>query len=94
MPGVWDYSCGYRLYSPSIVQKVVHQFGDDIVTQTNFSCMVELLVNCYQVGAIMAEVPFLLRYDLKKGDSKMQFMKTILGTLNVLSTHSLKQETN
>lgn len=84
IPGVWDYSCGYRLYSPAIVQKVSKQFGDRLVTQKNFSCMVELLVNCHKAGAIMTEAPFLLRYDLKKGESKMQFRKTILGTLNVL----------
>lgn len=85
IPGVNDYSCGYRLYSPEIIRKIKERYGRDVVKQLNFSCMVELLLNCHQCGAICTEVPFLLRYDLKKGDSKMRFFKTIYGTLQVLS---------
>ena len=85
IPGVNDYSCGFRLYTPEIILKLREQFGDRPVTQRNFSCMVELLLNCHRCGAVSTEVPFLLRYDLKQGDSKMQVWKTIRGTLNVLN---------
>ncbi len=85
IPGIYDYSCGFRLYSAEIIRKLVEKHGVAPVTQKNFSCMVELLLNCYRSGAICTEVPFLLRYDLKKGESKMQFFKTIKGTLEVLS---------
>jgi len=85
IPGVWDYSCGFRLYTPEIMRKLKAKFGDKAVTQRNFSCMVELLVNCHHCGAICTEVPFLLRYDLKQGESKMQVLKTIRGTLAVLN---------
>jgi len=85
IPGVWDYSCGYRLYSKDIVKAVLAAQGSQVVTEKNFSCMVELLVNCHKAGGIMTETPFLLRYDLKKGESKMQFKKTIIGTLKVLN---------
>lgn len=84
MRGVMDYSCGYRLYSPRIVEKMYQNYGREVVSQKNFSCMVELLRNCYNLGAKCGEVPFLLRYDLKKGNSKMQFVSTIKGTLKVL----------
>lgn len=85
IPGVSDYSCGYRLYSPEIIRRLHSKFGEKPVTQKNFSCMVELLLNCHDSGAICTEVPFLLRYDLKQGESKMQFWKTIIGTLKVLN---------
>ncbi|XHR30526.1 MAG: glycosyltransferase [Chthoniobacteraceae bacterium] len=85
IPGVSDYSCGFRLYTPEIIKKLRAKFGDRPVTQQNFSCMVELLLNCHRCGAICAEVPFLLRYDQKLGNSKMQVWKTIRGTLNVLN---------
>ena len=85
IPGVNDYSCGFRLYTPGIILKLREKFGNRPVTQQNFSCMVELLLNCHRCGAISTEVPFLLRYDLKQGASKMQVCKTIRGTLNVLN---------
>ena len=85
IPGVRDYSCGYRLYSPNIVRKVIEAHGNEVVTEKSFASMVEILVKCHEQGAICTEVPFLLRYDLKMGESKMPFKKTILGNLKLLS---------
>ena len=87
--GIRDYSCGYRVYSPMIVQKLHAAFGNEVVLEKNFACMVELLRNCDEVGAVMTEVPFLLRYDFKRGESKMRFFVTILGTLRVLFRRSI-----
>lgn len=86
IPGVWDYSCGYRVYSPRIIREVKKSFPRDVVYEKSFASMVESLVRCHQAGAICTEVPFLLRYDFKLGESKMQFKKTILGTLKILAT--------
>ncbi len=90
IPGVWDYSCGYRLYSPRIVDRVTKQYGEEVVKEKSFASMVEILVKCHLMGAICAEVPFMLRYDLKLGESKMPFKKTILGNLKLFKT--LKKE--
>ena len=84
--GVRDYSCGYRLYSPEIVQKIKKRFPNDVVFEKSFASMVEILLRCDLEGAKCTEVPFLLRYDLKLGESKMQFKKTILGNLKLLQT--------
>jgi dolichol-phosphate mannosyltransferase len=85
IPGVRDYSCGFRVYSPRIVRELEQRHGDAIVTERNFSCMVELLVNCHKAGALMAEVPMTLRYDLKKSASKMRVLRTVAGTMRVLA---------
>ena len=84
--GVRDYSCGYRLYSPRIIKKVKKRFTGDVVFEKSFASMVEILLRCDMEGALMSEVPFLLRYDLKLGESKMPFKKTILGNLKLLKT--------
>lgn len=85
IPGVRDYSCGFRLYSPSIVQKLIEKYGSEVVKEKSFASMVEILVKCHLTGALCTEVPFLLRYDLKLGESKMPFKKTIIGNLKLLS---------
>jgi dolichol-phosphate mannosyltransferase len=84
--GVLDYSCGYRLYSPRIVTLLKERLPEDVVREKSFACMVELLVKCSILGARCTEVPILLRYDMKLGESKMPFRKTIVGTFKLLLT--------
>lgn len=86
IPGIRDYSCGFRLYSPRIIKKVTAFYPEEVVLEKSFASMVEILVKCHYQGAIMTEVPFLLRYDQKLGQSKMPFKKTILGNLKLLRT--------
>ena len=40
--------------------------------------MVEILVKLARIGAKIDEVPLILRYDLKTGQSKMKVMKTVM----------------
>lgn len=86
IPGVRDYSCGYRVYSPRIIRLLKKSFKDDVVFDPSFASMVEILVKCHLLGAVCTEVPFLLRYDLKLGESKMPFKKTIVNNLKLLAT--------
>lgn len=75
--GVRDYSCGYRAYRSSAVRDLRAAYGDDFITEKGFACMVELLVKLHKLGAHATEVPMVLRYDLKKGQSKMRVFKTM-----------------
>lgn len=89
---VKDYTCGYRLYKRSILEKLIEKFGEKIIEETGFTCMVEVLYKLYICGAVFAEVPFELRYDLKKGASKMNVMKTSFNSIKFLIT--LKEKLN
>ncbi len=73
---VKDYTCGYRLYRTTILKKGIERFGDDLISESGFTCMAELLYKIYCVGGRFAEIPFELRYDFKGGDSKMKVLKT------------------
>jgi dolichol-phosphate mannosyltransferase len=84
IPGARDYSCGYRLYSAGLCAKLWADHGAKLVIEESFACMVELLLRCHNAGALITETPMLLRYDLKKGASKMRFARTISGTLKIL----------
>lgn len=80
---VRDYTCGYRLCSTEILKKCEARFGDDIIEESGFTCMAELLYKLYCVGARFKEVPFTLRYDLKSGDSKMKVLKTAMNSIRL-----------
>ena len=71
-----DYTCGYRIYTYNIIQKLLNKFGENPIKEKSFACMMELLYKVYLVGAKFGEVGFELRYDKKCGNSKMKVLKT------------------
>jgi dolichol-phosphate mannosyltransferase len=76
--GARDYTCGFRLYSGTILKKAVKIYGENLVEERNFVCMVEILVKLDHIGARIGEYPLVLRYDLKTGASKMKIVKTVM----------------
>lgn len=92
VPGVKDYTCGYRLYTYSIIEKLVEKYGEDPIVEKSFACMMELLYKIYTVGATFDETGFELRYDFKQGQSKMNVIKTMKKSLT--TAVKLKAEDN
>lgn len=79
--GLKEYSCGFRAYRASIIKKAVKFYGNDFIQLKGlgFSCTLEAIVKLKILKARFSEVPFTLRYDDKKSDSKMIGSITMLG---------------
>lgn len=88
-PGVRDFTCGFRAYRAGVVQDAFATYGDQFVAESGFSCMVDILLKLRRLGAIMNEVPLILRYDLKYGVSKMLVVRTVSDTLRLVVTRRL-----
>lgn len=84
IPNVRDYTCGYRLYKLSALEKLSRRYGKSILKEQSFACTLELLIKLSKEGMKIGEVPFVLKYQLKKGQSKMQIGKTIKRSLDIL----------
>jgi len=84
IPGVRDYSCGYRAYRASLLKKAIQHQGDGLFEREGFSCMVAILIRLHKEGALFGEAPMVVRYDQKVGASKMKIGSTIVRTLGVL----------
>ncbi|HOO76663.1 MAG TPA: glycosyltransferase [bacterium] len=82
--GVRDYTCGYRAYKAFLLKRVFTDYGQEIISEPGFSCMVDLLLKVNRYEPIITEVPFILRYDLKAGPSKMNVKLTVKQTLMLL----------
>jgi len=78
LPGVRDYTCGYRLYRRDALARARERFGDALITERSFVCMAELLIKLGRCSARIVEVPLKLHYELKGGPSKMNVPRTIL----------------
>lgn len=88
LPGVHDYTCGFRGFRASLIEAGLERFGKDgLVTRKGFACTDELLVHLSMLGPKIQEVPFILRYDLKPSPSKMKLGATIMETLKVMLEH-------
>jgi dolichol-phosphate mannosyltransferase len=76
-PGARDYTCGFRAYDAKTLRRLIDAYGDNFLRENGFSCMLELLLNLRRIRARVAEVPLVLRYDLKEGASKMRVLRTM-----------------
>ncbi len=82
--GVRDYSCGYRAYRAGFLQRALASQGDRMFAREGFACMVGILLRLDKQGAVFGEIPIVLRYDQKIGETKMHVGSTIVRTLLVL----------
>lgn len=84
LPDVTDYTCGYRVYRAGLLRAAYEKYGERIITREGFACTDELLVHLSTLTKKMTEVPFVLRYDRKRGRSKLPLIRTVYETLKML----------
>jgi dolichol-phosphate mannosyltransferase len=82
---VRDYTCGYRAYRVSLLQRAVEKYGDRIITREGFACTDEILVHLSTLTKRITEIPFVLRYDKKRSRSRLPLFRTIWETLKMLA---------
>ena len=82
--GIRDYTCGYRAYRASALRAAFDRYQGNLVSQAGFQCMVDILLRMRRMDLVFGEVPFVLRYDRKGGDSKMKVWRTAFSTLRLL----------
>tara|TARA_B100000427_G_scaffold329295_1_gene344957 strand:+ start:72 stop:842 length:771 start_codon:yes stop_codon:yes gene_type:complete len=80
-----DYTCGYRAFN---LEKFKEAFdlNKNFFSEKGFTVSVDIILKLRKFDKYlkMDEVPMILRYDLKKGESKMSIFKTIFQTLLLL----------
>lgn len=79
-----DYTCGYRAYRVSLIQMMNKVFGESLIREKGFTCMAEIILKALSLNAKVTEIPFVLRYDLKKGKSKMRVIKTVAAYVRLI----------
>ena len=82
--GVRDYTCGFRAYRASLLQDAFARFDKRLAQERGFAAMAEILLKLRTLNPKFHEVPMILRYDLKSGDSKMRVGATVMKTLRMM----------
>jgi len=91
IPGVRDYTCGYRAYRLALMQRALRELGAQLVEREGFDCTADLLLKLADLGARCAEVPLHLDYRAKAGASHMQVRRTIKKTLGLFLRDFLRR---
>jgi dolichol-phosphate mannosyltransferase len=81
IPGVQEYSSGYRAYRGAMIRDAMKIFGNAFidVKGVGFTATLEKLIKFRMMKAKFAEVPLMLRYDQKQSSSKMITSITTIG---------------
>lgn len=86
IPGVKDYTCGFRAIRADWIRRALTEYGaEGLITRAGFACTDEILIKLALLGITIREVPFVLRYDLKQGSSKIKLGVTITETLKLVA---------
>ena len=88
-PGVRDFTCGYRAYRGSTLHLAISLYGEEFINAEGFQCMVDILLKLRRMKTIFGEVPMILRYDQKSGESKMRVFRTAANTLRLVARRRL-----
>ncbi len=87
--GLQEYTCGYRAYRAAALQDAIAIFGNRFIDLKGmgFTGTVEKIIKFKMMGARVAEVPFVLRYDQKMSSSKVVTSLTTLGYLMLIAKY-------
>jgi dolichol-phosphate mannosyltransferase len=83
LSGYRDFTSGYRAYRTSLLRRAQNHWGQRLVAESGFACMVELLLKLRYCNPVVREVPLVLRYDRKQGASKLKLARTLVQYLKL-----------
>lgn len=76
--GVRTYSSFYRAHSAASLRRAFAAYGGHLIEEVGFVSMAEMLIKFNKIGMRMADIPMVLRCDVRRGKSKMNKSSTIL----------------
>jgi dolichol-phosphate mannosyltransferase len=87
---IHTFSSFYRAYSSKALEEIYRIYGDKLIEEDGFECMVELLIKFSQDSRFkITEVPMILDGTKRVGKSKMRILKTTKGFLKVIFKYGL-----
>ena len=85
IPGLKEYSSGFRAYRASTIKHAINTFGNNFIQLKGlgFTVTLEKVVKLKMLGARFGESPFVLRYQQKRSESKMVSSLTTFGYMTL-----------
>lgn len=82
VPGIRDYSSGFRAYRVNVLREALNLWGTNFLSGSRgFEAQIEILRRMKPIIRCGEEVPIRLDYHQKAGKSHFQFFRTLFGYL-------------
>lgn len=80
-----EFTCNFRAYKLLFIKNFFLK-QKKFISETGFTCIPDILLKIINVkeNTKITEIPFILRYDLKKGSSKINIFSTIIKTISLI----------
>lgn len=75
--GVRDYTAFFRAIKGSALKLIYAKYQERFIESGGFGCMAEMLLKFRGLPLSIAEIPMVVRYDLKTSSSKLKLFRTI-----------------
>jgi len=75
----------YRVYRASILRAGYAQHGELLVRERGFACKAELLFKLARLGARLEEVPVVIDWSQREGESKMRVLPTAAAYVRLMT---------
>ena len=82
--GVNTFTSFFRVYRASMLKEAMDIYKDKLIEEGGFICMLELLVKLHKLGYQITQVPMLLDFRIRMGNSKMKSVRNIKDTLRFI----------
>ncbi len=75
----------FRVYRAEILRAGYTRHGAGLIRESGFACKAELLIKLSRIGAQVAEVPVLLDWSRREGESKLRVLPTVAGYARLMT---------
>jgi dolichol-phosphate mannosyltransferase len=75
----------YRVYRASILRAAYARHGEGLVREPGFACKAELLFKLARLGARLEEVPVVIDWSQREGESKMRVFPTVVADMRLMT---------
>ena len=78
----------FRVYRASVLQRGYQTYGENLIQERGFACKAEILIKLSRMGITVAEVPVILDWSKREGESKMKVLPTMGGYARMMARHT------
>jgi dolichol-phosphate mannosyltransferase len=79
----------FRVYRASILRAGYARHGDALVRERGFACKAELLFKLARLGARLEEVPVVIDWSRRAGESKMRVLPTVVAYMRLMTRQAV-----
>ncbi len=79
----------FRVYRAEVLEAAYQHYGHELIRERGFACKAEILMKLTRLGITVAEVPVVLDWSRREGESKMKVLPTMGGYARVMARQAV-----